>query len=214
MPLATSATSSPSYTSQPQSQPGSILKAAIAEMRPQIRPQTSHHSVAGSSPHTNTGDMAMFKTVLPHTQEVKDHMAHFQVEWPAGSTRQLCDDFDDDGNPLSDYPLTEITYPVNYGSLPGHVGEDGSDLDFLHGTSEGSGLSGKFVVKRPDIKLGTETKFFHACPPTELDQTLRAFGPVLHGRPTLHADPHEFLEDVKSFRVKPFTKKPLYDRGD
>ena len=111
------------------------------------------------------------------------------VEQTKGSYKQ----FRDPGNALlADYPLEGMTYPTDYGSLPGYVGEDGDDLDVFKGSND-RGEFGRFFVFRPDIEGGMETKFYFGMTPDERAQVFTAFGPVLRGKPEAFPD-HELLE--------------------
>jgi hypothetical protein len=77
----------------------------------------------------------------------------------------------------SDYPLKGVTYPVDYGYLPGYLGEDKADLDFFVGNEE-AGLSGFIRVSRPDTENG-ETKFFINMSVEDVERVNEAFKPVL-----------------------------------
>jgi len=82
----------------------------------------------------------------------------------------------------SDYPLKGVTYPVDYGYLPGYLGEDKADLDFFVGSEE-TGLSGFIRVSRPDTENG-ETKFFTNVSADDIKAICEAFKPVLIERQT------------------------------
>ncbi|HEY1074291.1 MAG TPA: hypothetical protein VGE59_01145 [Patescibacteria group bacterium] len=75
------------------------------------------------------------------------------------------------------YPLKGVTYPVDYGYIPGYMGEDDAELDFFVG-SDREGLSGSITVSRgkgnPD-----EHKFYIALTPEEREAILKEFAPVL-----------------------------------
>jgi hypothetical protein len=128
-------------------------------------------------------------------QAEADVFQTFNKEYPAGSHRVLVDDDEE-----SDYPLREITYPVDYGSLPGFHGEDGADLDLLHGTDP-AGEAGSFQVHRPEA-FRRETKFYRHLSPPERDQVLRAFAPVLAGPPTVYQTPQAVLTALEKFRAR------------
>ncbi len=100
-------------------------------------------------------------------------MGQFVCEHPAGTHRTLIDNDED----APDYPLREITYPVDHGSLLGFKGEDGEPLNVFKGTDK-RGKHGMFVVRRPE-EFKTETKFYHSLSPKEHDQVLRTFAPVI-----------------------------------
>lgn len=84
-----------------------------------------------------------------------------------------------------DYPIPVMTYPVDYGSLPGHVGEDGDDLDFFVG---GGKEHGRFRVWRPDVEGELETKYYHGLTPDERQAVLKAYAPVVRGTPETFDD--------------------------
>jgi len=97
----------------------------------------------------------------------------------------------------SDYPLKGVTYPVDYGYLPGFIGEDKADLDFFVG-SKAEGLSGFIRVSRPDTENG-ETKFFICMSPDEIRRVEEAFSPVLlesHTYPSID----ELRNNLENFR--------------
>jgi len=126
-----------------------------------------------------------------------DPFSAFVVDHPAGVTQSFVDDYDDDDDDTG-YPLREITYPVDHGRLPGYKGEDGEDLAVLRGTDP-KGESGSFRVSRLE-PWRTKTKFYHQCSPHEKDQLLRAFAPILSGRPTTHKTSEEISAALEPFR--------------
>lgn len=91
------------------------------------------------------------------------------IEAPKGTYR--------DFGSSRDYPLKGVTYPVDYGYLPGYMGEDKADLDFFVGEVPG-GLSGLIRVLRPDTENG-ETKFFMAVTEEDIIAICEAFKPVM-----------------------------------
>lgn len=95
----------------------------------------------------------------------------FVVDQPKGSYREFAP-------PGSTYPLKGVTYPTDYGYLPGYQGEDEAELDFFKGTGK---QHGSFRVRRDDVP-GGETKFMTDMTPKERTAVLRAYRPVLQGR--------------------------------
>jgi hypothetical protein len=93
----------------------------------------------------------------------------FVLEQPAGSVKRL---------ELPNYPLTEIKYPVDYGSLPEFIGEDDNDLDCFKGSLQG-GNAGMLRVWRPDVTGNVETKFFIDCSLKEIAELLYVFHSVI-----------------------------------
>jgi len=110
-------------------------------------------------------------------QRMHELLKTIVVDQPKGSTK----DFG------ADYPIPTMTYPTDYGSIPGHVGEDGDDLDFFKGTGT---THGRFRVRRPDVKGGVETKFWAGLTPEEKEAVVTAFRPVIDG------DPEEFSDQA------------------
>lgn len=99
----------------------------------------------------------------------------------------------------NDYPLKGVTYPTDYGYLPGYLGEDGADLDVFIGPKE-DGQSGYIRVARPDTENG-ETKFFVNTTTEEAKAIGEAFTPVLIETHT-YPDRTDILEAIKPFKVE------------
>jgi|GEM_PF-858817 len=97
----------------------------------------------------------------------------------------------------SNYPLKGVTYPVDYGFLPGYLGEDKADLDFFVG-EENPGLCGYIRVSRPDTENG-ETKFFTNVTAENINAICEAFKPVLL-ESYEYSSADELLDSLKSFR--------------
>lgn len=96
-----------------------------------------------------------------------------------------------------DYPLKGVIYPVDYGYLPGYLGEDKADLDFFVGDAD-TGLCGFIRVSRPDTANG-ETKFFIAVTKADIKAICEAFKPVLLEHRTFQDD-DELLKAIVAFR--------------
>lgn len=93
------------------------------------------------------------------------------IENPRGSYKS----FDTEDDPIwSTYPLKGVTYPTDYGSLEGYVGEDGDNLDVFVGTGT---LFGYIKVWRLDVPI--ETKILARVSEEELTKIKEAFQPVL-----------------------------------
>jgi hypothetical protein len=97
------------------------------------------------------------------------------------------------------YPIPVMTYPVDYGYLPGHMAEDDAELDFFKGTDPKKGLHGSFNVWRPDVKGEKETKFYTGTTPGERDSILAAYQKVLRDRPAEYITADELKNAVKPF---------------
>lgn len=114
------------------------------------------------------------------------------IEAPKGTYR--------DFGASSDYLLKGVIYPVDYGYLPGYLGEDKADLDFFVGSTE-NGHSGYIRVSRPDTENG-ETKFFTAVTEAEIDAICKEFELVLIEHKTFQGT-KDLLEAIEAFRVRP-----------
>lgn len=76
------------------------------------------------------------------------------------------------------YPIKGVTYPTEYGYIPGYLGEDGHDLDMFKGTGN---LLGFLKVWRPDVEGEVETKILVDLTEDEEEAVFRAFAPVMRG---------------------------------
>jgi hypothetical protein len=85
--------------------------------------------------------------------------------------------YDFELEPNSTYPLNGVTYPVDYGNIPGYTAEDGHALDLFVG-SKFDGEAGYIVVNRGD-KIPDEHKFYVALTKSEINKVLRELKPVL-----------------------------------
>lgn len=77
----------------------------------------------------------------------------------------------------STYPLKGVTYPVDYGNIPGHTAEDGHELDLFVGTAYPGELGVIFVYRGTDIP--NEHKFYVGLDASERDKILEELQPVL-----------------------------------
>src|SRR4051812_36489494 len=64
---------------------------------------------------------------------------NFVIDQPRGSYRSFG----------KDYPIPGITYPTDYGYIPGYLGQDDADLDLFRGSGN---LHGRFDVERKDAR--------------------------------------------------------------
>jgi hypothetical protein len=161
-------------------------------------------ALASNSSGTLAAPNSKRKQVLEHllamhqAQAIKKASAGafktFKCEHPAGTRVQLVSREDDEDE---DYPLQSITYPVDYGTLPGHIAEDGEELNVAAGSS--GDLHGKFTVKLPD-SFKKETKFYSGLDERDRDQLLRAYAPVLVSHDELDED--SLVGEVSKFRAK------------
>ena len=79
--------------------------------------------------------------------------------------------------PDSTYPLKGVTYPVDYGNIPGYTAEDAHELDLFVG-NEVDGEVGSIVVDR-GRDIGHERKFYVALTKDELALILHELKPVM-----------------------------------
>lgn len=106
----------------------------------------------------------------------------FVVDVPANTY------YDFEVAPDSTYPLKGVTYPIDYGNIPGYTAEDGHELDFFVG-SELEGKIGYIVVDRGE-SVPDEHKFYIGLTTKDVKSTLSELQPVLIT--------HEAISDVAS----------------
>ncbi len=99
--------------------------------------------------------------------------------------------------PDSNYPLKGVTYPVDYGFLPGHMGEDSHELDLFVG-NDINGLCGTVLVDRGE-DMPNEHKFFVALNENELQKILDELKPVLISHDKLDST-EKLLSQIEQFR--------------
>lgn len=99
-------------------------------------------------------------------------------------------------SPGDTYPLAGITYPVDYGCLPGFTGEDGAELDFLVG-SKIDGKVGYILIWRNDVP--SEHKYYVAMTEEELGASLEIYKPVTLNHITLSGVP-QLLVSIEHFK--------------
>lgn len=93
------------------------------------------------------------------------------IENPKGSHKS----FEIENDPVwKDYPLSGVTYPVDYGYVEGYKSEDGEDLDVFVGTGE---LNGYIKIWRYDVPI--ETKFVTNVTQDEWDEIVKTFSLVI-----------------------------------
>ena len=105
--------------------------------------------------------------------------------------------YDFELTPDSTYPLKGVTYPVDYGNIPGYTGEDGHELDFYIGTTL-NGLIGYVVVFRGDDRPN-EHKFYVGLTEQEQQSILSELKPVLIKQQEIDSL-DELLEAIEPFK--------------
>jgi hypothetical protein len=77
----------------------------------------------------------------------------------------------------STYPLKGVTYPVDYGNIPGYTAEDGHELDFFIGLHP-DGEIGYVLVDRGE-HTPNEHKFYAGLTAEQVQEVLDQLKPVL-----------------------------------
>ena len=98
----------------------------------------------------------------------------------------------------STYPLSGVTYPVDYGHIPGYTAEDGADLDVFVGNGSDDGKSGSITVNRGEI-APSECKFYVGCTDEDLAAILEVLQPVLLDH-TSFKDVNELFDALKIYK--------------
>lgn len=102
-------------------------------------------------------------------------------------------------SPDSTYPLKGVTYPVDYGNIPGYTAEDRHELDFFVG-NQADGEAGSIVVDRGSI-IGHERKFYIGLTKDELSLVLEELKPVLIDHQSL-SDTNSVLAAIEVYKDK------------
>jgi len=125
------------------------------------------------------------------TKKLPRPLSAFTVDVPANTY------YDFELEPGSTYPLKGVTYPVDYGNLPGYTGEDGHELDFFIG-NEDEGLLGYIIVNRGE-SIPDEHKFYVNLSVADLEKILAELNPVLI-KQWAFSDMRELLKMVEQFK--------------
>ncbi len=113
------------------------------------------------------------------------------IENPKGSYRS----FGIEDDPIwKDYPLSGVTYPVDYGYIEGYKSEDDEDLDVFVGSG---GLYGYIKIWRCDVPI--ETKFAMHVTEEEWDNITKIFAPVIKEK-RLFEDDKEYKDTLEKFK--------------
>jgi len=103
--------------------------------------------------------------------QLPEPLKSFVVDVPANQY------YDFELEPGSTYPLSGVTYPVDYGNIPGYTAEDGHELDLFVGLQP-DGEMGYVLVYRGE-NIPDEHKFFIGLTSEEAEEVLSQLKPVL-----------------------------------
>lgn len=117
----------------------------------------------------------------------------FKIDRPKGTVKEW---------PQPDGTVKRFTYPVDYGYLPHHTGEDGEGLDFFVGDDPGGHLESFQKLKRDDHgrRLLDETKFLVGVTDAEREAIYRLYGDEVWHR-KVYKDMAELIEDLPKFKA-------------
>lgn len=120
-------------------------------------------------------------------------ISSFEVDVPAG---QYYDFKLPEG---STYPLAGVTYPVDYGHIPGYTAEDGHELDLFAGTRIAGYMGSISVFRGEDNPV--ERKFYVALTERQLNAILSELEPVLVDHRPISGI-REALEAINTYKDK------------
>ena len=107
--------------------------------------------------------------------------------------------YDFELEPNSIYPLKGVTYPVDYGNIPGYTAQDGHELDLFVGNTP-NGKCGYVIVQRGE-EIPDEHKFYIELSNDELSKILAELKPVLIENKNFETM-DELLEMIEQFKDK------------
>ncbi|MDO8563510.1 MAG: hypothetical protein Q7R87_00715 [Nanoarchaeota archaeon] len=103
--------------------------------------------------------------------------------------------FEIEDDPIwKDYPLSGVTYPVDYGYVKGYRSEDNQDLDIFVGSGK---LLGYIKIWRCDVPI--ETKILYRVSQKELERIMIIFKPVIL-EICLFDDEKKFISFLKNYK--------------
>lgn len=123
--------------------------------------------------------------------QLPDPLNQFVLDIPANQY------YDFELPPDSTYPLKGVTYPVDYGHIPGYTTEDNHELDLFVGTQP-DGETGYVIIDRGET-MPNEHKFYVALTDEEAEEVTKQLEPVLVEHKTLNGLP-DLLEAIKKFK--------------
>lgn len=127
------------------------------------------------------------------TKQLPEPLNQFVLDIPANQY------YDFELPPGSAYPLKGVTYPVDYGHIPGYTAEDGHELDLFVG-NDLDGESGYVLVDRGET-MPNEHKFYVGLSKEEVEEVARQLEPVLVERKSL-ISLTDLLEAIKWYKDK------------
>lgn len=107
--------------------------------------------------------------------------------------------YDFELEPGSTYPLPGVTYPVDYGNIPGYTAQDNHELDLFVGRAS-DGKAGYVIVQRGET-IPDEHKFYVGLTDDEVDKVLAELQPVLVEHKEFD-DLSELLRMIEQFKDK------------
>lgn len=133
-----------------------------------------------------------FKRYSMPEKELNYEQLKIHIENPKGTYKS----FEIENDPIwKDYPLSGVTYPVDYGYIEGYQSEDGQDLDAFKGSGD---LNGYIKVWRCDVPI--ETKIVMNVTQEEWDEIVETFSPVIKEKTLFNSDSdlEKFLSTYKN----------------
>ena len=113
------------------------------------------------------------------------------IENPKGSYKS----FEIENDPIwKDYPLSGVTYPVDYGYIEGYKSEDGHDLDVFVGSGDSYGY---IKIWRCDVSI--ETKVATNVTQEEWQKIVEAFSLVMKER-HIFGNKKEFQDFLEAYK--------------
>jgi len=120
-------------------------------------------------------------------------LSTFEVDVPANTY------YDFEVAPDSTYPLKGVTYPVDYGNIPGYIAEDGHELDLFVG-NDVDGELGSIVVDRGEA-IPNEHKYYVALSKDALNAILEELTPVLLDHKSI-VDIPDLLSEIEEYKTR------------
>lgn len=133
--------------------------------------------------------MYIIAFVIVSSMNLPPPLDTFQVEKHAGEYK----DFGSSTN----YPLSGVTYPTDYGDIEGYIGEDGAKLDLFVGSN--GECHGFIRVFRPELPDG-EHKYYVNLTIDEEVKVINEFKPILLEQVHFQSI-DELVNDIQKFKT-------------